>query len=115
MDILIVINDAPHATERPYNALRLATSLAEDPEITVRVFLLGDGTHCAVPGPAPEGGHDIEWMLRRFLAGGRTVAACGTCLDQRGIVAEALIPGIRRSTLPELNAWIKSCGRSLVF
>ena len=115
MEILIVINDAPHATERPYNALRLATALAEDPETSVRLFLIGDGTYCAVPGPAPEGGHDIEWMLRRFLGGNGTVAACGTCLDQRGISAEALIAGVRRSTLQELNAWVKSCDRSLVF
>ncbi len=115
MDILIIINDAPYATERPYNALRLATALAEDAETTVRIFLLGDGVSCGAPGPVPEGGHDIGWMLQRFLGNGGMVAACGTCMDQRGIATEQLLPGIRRSTMPELTAWVRSCDRSLVF
>lgn len=44
---LFILNDAPYGTERSYNALRLATSLAKTDGQTVRVFLMGDAAACA--------------------------------------------------------------------
>jgi uncharacterized protein involved in oxidation of intracellular sulfur len=116
MTILVVLNDAPYASERPYNALRLASSLAEDGNRNVRLFLIGDGAWCAVKEQAPpEGMHDIEWMLRRFLAGGREVAVCKTCMEARGITDDRLIEGTRRGTLDELTRWTVESDRVLVF
>jgi uncharacterized protein involved in oxidation of intracellular sulfur len=116
MDYLIIVNDAPYASERPYNALRLATALASDGEAELRLFFIGDGAWCAARShKIPEGMHDIEFMLNRFLAGGRRAGVCGTCMDARGISAAALIEGTFRSTLDELRAWTVECAKVLVF
>jgi uncharacterized protein involved in oxidation of intracellular sulfur len=39
---LFIVNDAPYGTERCYNALRLAGSLAKRDGEEVKVFLIGD-------------------------------------------------------------------------
>jgi uncharacterized protein involved in oxidation of intracellular sulfur len=113
---LLVLNDAPGASERDYNALRLATSLAENRENTVTVFLLGDGVLAAVAAQdVPEGGRDIPWMLRRLAAAGVPVLACGTCMDQRGVLEQALIEEASRSTLAVLTELTARAGKVLVF
>jgi uncharacterized protein involved in oxidation of intracellular sulfur len=66
--VLIVINDGPYGSERPYNALRLAMKLAGRPEARVSVFLVGDGVSCALSGQqTPNGYYNIERMLK-FVA-----------------------------------------------
>jgi uncharacterized protein involved in oxidation of intracellular sulfur len=50
MKVLVVVNDQPYGSERPYNALRLAGALAKRDEVELRVFLLGDAVACAVAG-----------------------------------------------------------------
>ncbi len=40
MEFLLIVNDAPYASERPYNALRLATSLAEDATLAAKQVLV---------------------------------------------------------------------------
>lgn len=53
---LLIINDGPYGSERPYNALRLAMNLVRREAVHVRVFLIGDGVHCAVKGQqTPQG------------------------------------------------------------
>ena len=42
MKTLFILNDAPYGTERPYNCLRLATSLSKLEGEEVKLFLLGD-------------------------------------------------------------------------
>jgi len=61
---LVVVNDGPYGNERPYNAMRLALNLIKHPEVSVRVFLLGDGVQCAVAGQeTPNGYYNIERMM----------------------------------------------------
>ena len=61
---LIVINDGPYGSERPYNALRLGLNLVKREDTEVRVFLMGDGVQCAVAGQkTPEGYYNVERML----------------------------------------------------
>ena len=116
MTILLVLNDHPYASERTYNALRLATVLAADQDNTVNVFLIGDAVHSAVSGmTVPEGRDDIPWMLARFSAGHRKVAVCRTCLDRRGIGGDALIESAYRSSLDELARWTGEADKVLVF
>lgn len=116
MTYLFVLNDAPEASERGYNALRLATSLAAGGENAVTVFLLGDGVLAAVAGrEIPPGGRDLPWMLRRLAAGGARVLACGTCMDQRGVRDQALIDDASRSTLDALTSLSAESDKVLVF
>ena len=47
---LFILNDPPYGTERSYNALRLALSLAKTEGESVRVFLMSDAASCAKAG-----------------------------------------------------------------
>ena len=116
MTYLFILNDAPYAAERAYNALRLATTLTADADATVKLFFVGEGVRCAAANhQVPEGWHDIEWMLKRFLAGSREAGVCGTCLDARAITDEMLIEGTFRSSMAALSAWTAEADKVLVF
>ena len=69
---LFIINDAPYGNERPYNALRLAMSLAKLEDAHVQVFLMGDGVNCAVAGQkTPNGYYNVERMLQSIVRQGQ--------------------------------------------
>lgn len=69
---LFIINDAPYGNERPYNALRLAMTLAKSPEAKVQVFLVGDGVNCALAGQkTPNGYYNIERMVQSIARQGQ--------------------------------------------
>lgn len=72
MNYLIILNDPPYGTERSYNGLRLANSLAKDDSTTVSVFLMGDAASCAIAGQTtPNGYYNIERMLKVLASKGR--------------------------------------------
>lgn len=105
MKILVIVNDQPYGSERPYNALRLAGSLAKREGVELRVFLLGDAVACAIAGQQlPDGHYHLDRMLKPLVRRGE-VACCGTCLDARGIEEGRLVEGARRSSLEELTDW----------
>lgn len=113
MQTLFILNDAPYGSERSYNALRLARAIAKREGESVRLFLMGDAVACAKAGQkVPEGYYNAGDMVR--LVGG-DVGLCGTCLDARGITADELIEGARRSTLNELATWTAEADKVLVF
>jgi uncharacterized protein involved in oxidation of intracellular sulfur len=71
MNFLLIVNDGPYGSERPYNALRLALNLAKREGVHVRVFLMGDGVQCAVAHQnTPEGYYNIERMLKSLARRG---------------------------------------------
>ncbi len=116
MNYLIILNDPPYGTERSYNGLRLANSLAKDEGASVSLFLMGDATLCALAGQTtPEGYYNIERMLRISASKGGKIGVCGTCMDARGIKPESLAPGGHRSSLAELTAWTQEAGKVIVF
>jgi uncharacterized protein involved in oxidation of intracellular sulfur len=103
---LVICNDPPYGTERSWNGLRLAGSLARRPGVEVRVFLLGDAVGCAVTGQkVPDGYYHLGKMIESAARHGAEVRCCGTCLDARGITGELLVKGARRSILDELTDW----------
>ena len=115
INVLVIVNDQPYGSERPYNALRLAGSLAKRDEVQLRLFLLGDAVACAVAGQQLPDGHDhLDRMLTALLRRGE-VGCCGTCLDGRGLKQEHLVDGARRSTLEELTDWTLWADKTLVF
>jgi len=68
---LIIINDGPYGSERPYNALRLALNLVKRDQASVRVFLMGDGVQCARRGHKPPAGfYNVESMVRSLARRG---------------------------------------------
>ncbi len=71
----LVLNDPPYGSERSYNGLRLALSLAKSGE-DVRVFLLGDAVFCGVRNQqTPNGYYNIGRMVRGILKRGGQVHA----------------------------------------
>ena len=115
-ETLFVLNDPPYGTERSYNGLRLAGSLAKREGETVRVFLIGDAAACAKGGQkVPQGYYNLELMLRSVGRRGGEVGVCGTCMDARGITDAELAEGCRRSTMEELADWTQQTDRVLVF
>jgi len=116
MSVLVVLNDPPYGTERSYNGLRLAGSLAKQEDEPVRVFLLGDSAACAKTGhKVPQGYYNLELMLRSVHRTGGVIGVCGTCMDARGIADEELVDGCHRSTMDELTEWTQRADKVLVF
>ncbi len=116
MKTLVILNDPPYGTERCYNGLRLAGSIARKAGEEVRVFLMGDAASCAKAGQkVPTGYYNIQTMLGSITRRGGSVGVCGTCMDARGITVPQLIEGTHRSTMDELSAWTLEVDRTLVF
>lgn len=118
MKILLILNEAPYGNERSYNALRLARELLKEgaAERQVLVFLLGDAAACARGGQrVPQGYYNVADMLGGVLRRGGEVAACGTCMDARGLAESELVGGTRRGSMELLAAWTAEADRVLVF
>jgi uncharacterized protein involved in oxidation of intracellular sulfur len=115
MKTLMILNDAPYGSERTYNGLRLAGSLARQ-GAELSVFLIGDAVACAKVGQkVPSGYYNTQNMLGAVIRQGGTVGVCGSCIDARGISDNELLEGARRSTLDELTTWTLEADRVLTF
>lgn len=113
---LLILNDAPYGSERTYNGLRLAGALAKGEGQEVRVFLMGDAVAAAhVHQKVPSGFYNVEVMLGNVVRHDGAIAACGTCMDARGLTAADLAAGTHRGTLEELADWTAAADRVLVF
>lgn len=116
MKTLLILNDAPYGSERTYNGARLAGALARQDGSEVKVFLIGDASaaaHNKQKGPA--GFYNLEVMLGSVVKHSGVIGVCGTCMDARGISAEDLMEGARRSSLEELAQWTVWADKVLVF
>jgi uncharacterized protein involved in oxidation of intracellular sulfur len=113
---LFILNDPPYGTERSYNALRLAGSLARRDGEAVKVFLIGDAAACAKKDQkVPHGYYNLEVMLRNVGRNGGEIGVCGTCMDARGMADAELTDTAHRSTLEDLTTWVQWAERTLVF
>ncbi|MSR07260.1 MAG: hypothetical protein EXR93_09380 [Gemmatimonadetes bacterium] len=113
---LLILNDPPYGTERSYNGLRLAASLARHEGAQVKVFLIGDASSCAKRGQkVPKGYYNIETMLAAVSQRQAEIGVCGSCMDARGLADADLTDGCRRSTMEELTTWTTWADRVLVF
>ena len=113
---LFILNDPPYGTERSYNALRLAGSLAKRDSEDVKVFLIGDAASCAKKDQkVPQGYYNLEVMLRNVGRHGGEIGVCGTCMDARGMMDTELTDVTHRGSLDELANWVQWADRTLVF
>ena len=116
MNMLFILNDPPYGTERCYNGLRLAGAVAKREGESVRVFLMGDAAACAKRGQTvPNGYYNLNRMLHSLTLHKAEIGVCGTCMDARGITAEELVEGSKRSTLGELAEWTTAADTVIVF
>lgn len=116
MKVLIILNDAPYGSERTYNGLRLAASLARQQGVDLKVFLIGDAVACAKSGQkVPSGYYNVQAMLGAVTKHGVVVGVCGSCLDARGIGEGDLIQGTHRGSMEELTAWVVEADKVITF
>lgn len=116
MKTLFILNEAPYGSERTYNGLRLAGSLAKRDGEEVRIFLMGDSSACAKGNQkVPSGYYKVEDMIGMVTRRDGAVGVCGTCMDARGIGEAELIEGTHRGTLDELTSWTQWADKVLVF
>lgn len=116
MHVLLILNDAPYGSERPYNGLRLALALAKVDGTDVSVFLMADAIGCAKRDQkTPDGYYNLERMVKSLASRGGRVGTCGTCMDARGFTDEELTSGVSRSSMADLAAWTLEADRTLVF
>lgn len=114
---LIVINDPPYGSEKPYNALRLAMQIQKDnPGEIIWVFLMADASACALKDQkTPNGYYNIERMLKSVVAGGGEVKICGSCAEARGISKLPIIEGTKLSNMAELTEWYMKADKVISF
>ena len=116
MHILIIINDPPYGSERPYQALRLADALLKvEEDLDLSIYLMSDAVMCAKKNQkTPNGYYNIERMLKGVCRKGTTMI-CRTCAEARGLEETDIIPGIRKTTLGELATLTLEADKVLVF
>lgn len=113
---LFVLNDSPYGTERNYNALRLAGSLAKREGEQVKVFLIGDAASAGKSGQkVPQGYYNVDVMLRSVAKRGGEIGVCGACMDARGLTDAELSEAVRRSSLDQLTDWTQWADKVVVF
>lgn len=116
MKILFILNDSPYSSQRSYNGLRLALSMAKSQQTRLRVFLFGDGVICGLSQPAPLSAfYNVQELLNGLAQRNAQIGACKTCLEQRGIGDEMLLSVVKRSTLDDLTAWTEDAEKVLAF
>jgi uncharacterized protein involved in oxidation of intracellular sulfur len=116
MNTLMIINGAAYGQDTTYNAVRLAASMAKREEVSLRVFLMGDGVTVAMAGQkTPDGYYKLDRMLSVVSRHGGQIGCCGTCMDARGITQAMLVEGAARSTMDELTDWTVAAEKVLVF
>ena len=115
MNLTIIVNDPPYGSEKPWNALRLASTAASD-EMSVRVFLMGDSVVAAKRGQrTPDGFYNMEKMLQALIQRGVEVKVCGTCINARGLDPSELVEGVEKGSMKILAEWIRDSDRVVSF
>lgn len=106
LKFLFILNDPPYGTERSFNGLRHANAVADNDDVRVRMFLIGDAAACAKKGQeTPQGYYNLEKMFHLSENRGIEVAVCGSCMDARGIDEKELVAVATRGSLDILNQW----------
>lgn len=117
MNTLFILNAAPYGSELTYNGLRLAVALAKRKHNQVRVYLMGDAVNTANAYQKQLANHANLRPLMQELIGDASgqIAACGSCMDVRGLQAADMLSGIHRGTLEELADWSEWADKLMVF
>lgn len=116
MKLLFILNEAPYGSERSYNGLRLAGSVAKRDDEEVRIFLMGDSAACAKGNQkVPAGYYKVEDMIGMVTRRNGKVGVCGTCMDARGITEAELAEGTHRGNMEELTDWTLWADKVIVF
>jgi len=113
--MVLIINEAPYGSEKPWNALRLAKALVVIHQ-KPKVFLLGDAVALAKKGQqTPTGYYNLAQMLVDLIGSGVEVRVCGTCISSRGLKSEELVDGAIVGKMLDLAHWVEESSKVLNF
>lgn len=113
--IILIIQDAPYGSEKPWNALRLAKALVAIQQ-NIKVFLLGDAVALAKKGQkTPTGYYSIAQMVRELIASGVEFRVCVTCIESRGLRIEEMVDGVVVGKMLDLAHWVEEGSKVLTF
>ncbi len=116
MNLTIIVNDSPYGIEKPWNALRLASTASTELGMSVKVFLMGDSVVAAKRGQkTPEGFYNMEKMLQVLIKRGVEVKVCGACISARGLDPSELVEGVEKGSMKSLAEWIRDSDRVVSF
>jgi uncharacterized protein involved in oxidation of intracellular sulfur len=116
MNLTIIVNDAPYGIEKPWNALRLASTSLTELGMGVKVFLMGDSVVAAKRGQkTPDGYYNMEKMLQVLVKRGVEVKVCGACIDARGLAPSEFVEGVERGSMKILAEWVRDSDRVVCF
>jgi sulfur relay (sulfurtransferase) complex TusBCD TusD component (DsrE family) len=105
--LTIFLTTTPYAFENTHTALRLARA-ALDKGYSVNLFASADGVYNFTQGHQAKGVPDAEAEFAALIEGGLHVELCGTCINFRGIGAEAALPRTIPSSMKRLFGMVKS-------
>lgn len=112
----MIVNGAAYGADATYNAVRLAAALAKRDDVTVRVFLMGDGVTVAMKNQrTPDGYYKLDRVIATVPRNGGEILCCGTCMEARGISEGMLIEQAGRSTMEDLATLTLAADKVLVF
>ncbi len=116
MEVLIVVQDSPYGSERPYQALRMAGALLKlEDDLELTVYLTSDAVQCAKKGQVtPDGYYNVERMLKPVLRKGM-VLCCRRCMEARGLTDDDLMDGIRQVRLAEAANMVLEADKVLTY
>jgi len=71
MKLTMIVNDPPYGSEKPWNAMRLASTASKETGMKVQAFLMGDSVSAAKRGQrTPEGYYSMEKMIAALVQRG---------------------------------------------
>ncbi len=113
MKYLFIFNDSPYGSQRTYNGLRWAVFLSR--KAPIRIFFFGDGVTSALAGLTPaHADYNPQEIIVAIASMGAEIAACGTCLEARGLM-QSLIPEVKRGSLDLLSDWASEADKIINF
>jgi uncharacterized protein involved in oxidation of intracellular sulfur len=116
VNVLVIANGPAYGSDLPFNALRLATTLAKRDGVHVRLFLMGDAVVSAIDGQqVPDGYYHLDRMITGLLRRDGEVGCCGTCLDARGLEEKQLVADAMGSSMEQLADWTLDADRTVTF
>lgn len=116
MNVLFILNDAPNASGRSLNALRLACALSIRSTVCVRLFLLGAAVACARRHSGSQADpDDAQELIEAVIGRGGDVRVCSTCPEEEEERLGPFVQGCTLSPLDELSRWVCESDRLLVF
>jgi tRNA 2-thiouridine synthesizing protein D len=112
--VTIVLGSSAYQSERAFTALNFAQTATLE-GMKVKIFLFEDGVFLGKKGQEPGNFKNAEEWLKKVIADGAEVRACGTCIKERGVSEKEFIEGVVKGTMHDMVSWIRDTDKAVFF